>query len=48
MKKFEPAKDSKGNPMSVNYALPITFVIDEFFIKKSPQLRAFYLTNYLN
>lgn len=29
MKKFEPAKDSKGNPMSVNYALPITFVIDE-------------------
>lgn len=35
MKKFEPAKDSKGNPMSVNYALPITFVIDEFFIKKA-------------
>lgn len=29
MKKFEPAKDSKGNPISVNYALPITFVIDE-------------------
>ncbi len=29
MRKFEPAKDSNGNPMSINYALPITFVIDE-------------------
>lgn len=29
MRKFEPAKDSNGNLMSINYALPITFVIDE-------------------